>query len=133
MIHNELNGIFNGPKDVSKQLTEKDIINKTNYKNKCSGFDVKLELEYNNKIIIQELHFRRVQEFDKTWKVTTLIGDDGALGCVPINIMYETPIDNFPLVKTAAMGMMYLKLTLSERMAYYESLNYELLEKVNGL
>lgn len=132
-VHKELKNSFVGAPDKTKQLTEKDLLNRTNYNHVCSGFDVKLEIEVNNKILPQEFHFRRVLDIPKTWRVTTLLGDNGPLGCIPLQVMYEVPSDLFPLVKVAAMGMIYLKLTLSERMAYYETLNYEITDKVNGL
>lgn len=133
IIHRELSGSFSGPQDTSKQLKDKDIKNKTNYNGVCSGFDVDIELEYNNKIIVQEFHYRRVLDVPKTWSVTTLLGDGGQLGDVPIRIVYETPTENFPLVKVAAMGLLYVRLTQMERMSYYEALNYELIERTDGL
>jgi len=36
-------------------------------------------------------------------------------------------------VKIAAMGLLYVRLTQMERMSYYETLNYELLERTDGL
>lgn len=133
IVHKELSGSFSGPQDKSKQLTDKDIKNKTNYNNLCSGFDVSIDFEYNNKIYTQEFHYRRVLDAPKTWQVTTLLGDGGQLGDVPIRIVYEVPLENFPLLKVAAMGMLYVQLSQRERMSYYETLNYELGERVQGL
>ena len=134
MVHKELSGTFSGPKDTSKQLTEKDIINRrNNIARQCIGFDVPIYIELENKQFTQMFHFNRDEENITIWQVTTLLGDGGKLGDVPIRIMYEIPKVDFPLVKIAAMGLLYVRLTQMERMSYYETLNYELLERTDGL
>lgn len=134
IVHNELSGSFTGPQDKTKQITDKDIINRQNDENCiCIGFDVMVDFEYNNEKYIQRFHFMRNPENLSQWQIITLLGNGSTLGDVPIRIAYETPIANFPLVKIAAMGLMYLRLTQMERMSYYEALNYELLERTNGV
>lgn len=134
VVHNELSGSYTGPKDKSKQLSERDIINRMNdVTHRCIGFEVPINIVIDNKPFTQTFYFKRNEENQKIWQVTTLLGDGGKLGDVPLRIMYEIPNVDFPLVKIAAMGLLYTRLSQMERMAYYETLNYELLEVTEGL
>ena len=133
-VHKELNGGYTFPdKENSKQLTSKEIINKRNFNSQLIGFDVPIDIELNNSIITQVYHFEKDRELDKVWQVYTLLGNGTHLGDVPLRVAYEIPTKDFPVLKIAAMGLLYFKLALQERMAYYETLNYELLEKTDGL
>lgn len=132
IIHKELSG-YNNESNPTNQLKETDIINKTNdaVTKQCIHFEVVLNIEYNDKMIKQYFYFDR--GLGEVWQVTTLIGDGGELGNEPIRVQYEVPKINFPLLKTAAMGLLYIQLTIRERNAYREAINYEILEKTNGL
>lgn len=134
MVHKELSG-YSGEINSTKQLKEKDIINKTNdvVTKQCIHFEVALDFEYNNEMITQYFYFNRDKMYEKVWEVTTIIGDGGDLGSEPLRIKYEIPQLNFPLLKIAAMGLLYIQLTIRERNAYREAINYELLEKTNGI
>ena len=135
VTHNEFKNTYSGPKTQDKQLTIKDLINKRHEPNSlmCIGFDVEVVLEIQNKPFIQVFHYDRNLENPNIWQITSQLGDGGTLGDVPIRIQYETPIKDFELVKVAAMGLLYVKLTLQERTNFYEMLNYELVEATEGI
>ena len=135
VTHNEFKNTYSGPKINDKQLKQKDLINKRHEPNNlmCIGFDVEIVLEIQNKPFTQTFHYDRDLENPKIWQITSQLGDGGTLGDVPIRIQYETPIKDFELVKVAAMGLLYVKLTLQERTNFYEMLNYELVEVTEGI
>lgn len=139
MIHKELSGEnftnIQDVKNIPHHLTFKDIINKRHdtVTHQCIAFDVPIVIEVDNKPFTLVFNFKKDQEFEKVWEVTTLLGDGGKLGDVPLRIKYEIPKADFPLIKIAAMGLLYVRMTQAERMAFYETLNYELLEVTEGI
>lgn len=135
-VHRELNGFGESTVTKEKQITMQDLKNKEHQDIDgtviCTYFDYAVYIDVGkNELIEQRFHFKRVDE--KVWQVTCLIGNGEQLGDMPMRIVYEVPKRDFDLVKIAAMGLLYIKLTLQERVGFYESLNYELLEVTNGI
>ena len=108
-----------------------DLKNKENENGVCSSFYYDLLYEKENNICRQRFYFQRVDFERPIWEVMTILGEGNmVLGDDIVRIQYQVPTMSMELVNVCTIGLLNYTELMSERMNYYQTLNYTIFDVV---